>query len=238
MEFIERVSKIQQELKAPKNQRNNFGGYNYRSCEDILEAVKPLLGGLILTLNDEIIQVGDRVYVKATATITDGDHSVSTTANAREPLAKKGMDESQITGAASSYARKYALNGLFDIDDTKDADATNTHGKEDKASHDTEFSKEAKTWKTANTKAVKQAVANGEEHQPAPSKKTIEERTQLSIDWLNSQTPTTYLNATKGQKDYINNLANELRDTGKAELLDNLMAALDRASSIDDSINY
>ena len=117
--------KIQEELKAPKGQYNSFGKYNYRSCEDILEAVKPLLQAhsCTLTLSDDIVQVGERYYVKATATIvTDNGESVAVTAFARESLDKKGMDDSQITGTASSYARKYALNGLFLIDDTKDAD--------------------------------------------------------------------------------------------------------------------
>ena len=119
---MEKLAKIQKELKAPKGQLNKFGGYNYRSCEDILEAVKPLLDGAILTLQDEIINIGNRFYVKATATFTDGTYTHSVTAMAREPETKKDMDESQITGMASSYARKYALNGLFCIDDTKDAD--------------------------------------------------------------------------------------------------------------------
>ena len=121
---------IQSSLKAPKNQRNNFGGYNYRSCEDIMEAVKPLLKEVncSLTLSDEIVQVADRIYVKATATLrTPSGETYQNTAFAREALAKKGMDESQVTGAASSYARKYALNGLFCIDDTKDADALNVN---------------------------------------------------------------------------------------------------------------
>lgn len=115
---------VQFKLKAPKGQVNSFGHYNYRSCEDILEAVKPLLheAGLTLTLSDDVIAVGNRVYVKATATVTDGAESVSNTAFAREAESKKGMDDSQVTGTASSYARKYALNGLFAIDDTKDAD--------------------------------------------------------------------------------------------------------------------
>ena len=122
---------IQQELKAPKGQFNNFGKYKYRSCEDILEAVKPLLAknNAQLTISDDIVEIGGRVYVKATATLTVGSEIESVTAFAREAETKKGMDESQITGMASSYARKYALNGLFLIDDTKDADATNDHGK-------------------------------------------------------------------------------------------------------------
>ena len=120
--LAEKLAKIQHDLNAPKGQHNKFGGYNYRSCEDILQAVKPLLGDLIITVNDEIVPVADRIYVKATATITDGEHSISTSAYAREALTKKGMDESQITGSTSSYARKYALNGLLLIDDNKDAD--------------------------------------------------------------------------------------------------------------------
>lgn len=122
------LAQIQSELKAPKGQRNTFGMYNYRSCEDILEAVKPLLTerGLVLLITDDIVQIGERYYVRATATIYDADGSyISNSALAREEAVKKGMDASQITGATSSYARKYALNGLFAIDDTKDADATN-----------------------------------------------------------------------------------------------------------------
>ncbi len=120
---------IQSNLKAPKNQYNNFGGYNYRSCEDIMEAVKPLLKDVNCTLmvRDDIVQVENRIYVKATATLrTPSGEKYENTAFAREPESKKGLDESQITGAASSYARKYALNGLFCIDDTKDTDALNT----------------------------------------------------------------------------------------------------------------
>ena len=121
-EFTAQVATIQANLNAPKGQYNSFGGYAYRSAEDILNAVKPLLGGLFLSISDDIIQLGDRFYVKATATITDGEHVHTVSAMAREPITKKGMDESQITGATSSYARKYALNGLFGIDDAKDAD--------------------------------------------------------------------------------------------------------------------
>lgn len=120
----DKLLKIQLELKAPKGQYNSFSKFNYRSAEDILEAVKPLNNaqGLLLTLTDKPILVGDRYYIEATATLTDGDDNIVINAYAREPLSKKGMDESQITGTASSYARKYALNGLYLIDDTKDAD--------------------------------------------------------------------------------------------------------------------
>ncbi|MBE2985329.1 ERF family protein [Campylobacter sp. RM9344] len=126
------LSKIQTELKAPKGQFNKFGGYSYRSCEDITEAVKPLLEKYeaALTISDEIVQTANRIYVKATATLRTKSGEISATAYAREAETKKGMDEAQITGSASSYARKYALNGLFAIDDEKDADATNTHEKE------------------------------------------------------------------------------------------------------------
>lgn len=125
-EFYKKLADIQLKLNAPKNQENKFGNYMYRSCEDILEGVKPLLGDLFLSISDEVIQVGDRFYIKATATITDGESSHSASACARESLDKKGMDSAQVTGATSSYARKYCLNGLFGIDDAKDAD-TNEH---------------------------------------------------------------------------------------------------------------
>jgi hypothetical protein len=128
--------RIQTELKAPKSQFNSFGKYKYRSCEDILEGVKPLLRDYecVITVADEMVLIGERYYVKATATIHDciSGESFFNTALAREEEKKAGMDTSQVTGATSSYARKYALNGLLAIDDTKDSDATNTHGKEPK----------------------------------------------------------------------------------------------------------
>ena len=131
MSINEKLLKVQVELKAPKSQRNNFGNYNYRSCEDILESVKPLLlkNGLTLTISDDIVLIGDRYYVKATATVSDGDGEINVYAYAREELERKGMDASQVTGSTSSYARKYALNGLFAIDDTKDADTLNVETK-------------------------------------------------------------------------------------------------------------
>lgn len=125
---------IQSELKAPKNQRNNFGKYNYRNCEDILNALKPHLMKYkcVVLLTDDLVLIGDRFYIKATAKLVDAesDNTISVNAYAREEETKKGMDSSQITGSASSYARKYALNGLFAIDDTKDSDYTNQFGKE------------------------------------------------------------------------------------------------------------
>ena len=130
MDIYEKLVDIQGRLKAPKNQRNNFGNYNYRSCEDILEAVKPLLTEhkLVLTINDFIENHGV-LFVHATATLSDGEKTISVSAQAGIDVNKKGMDIAQSFGSSSSYARKYALNGLFLIDDTKDSDATNTHGK-------------------------------------------------------------------------------------------------------------
>lgn len=125
--IFEKLSKVQAELNAPKSRHNKFGNYDYRSCEDILQAVKPLLAanGLVLILNDEIIERAGRFYVESTATIYEMEtlETLRATAYARESESKSGMDAAQITGAASSYARKYALNALFNIDDTKDADA-------------------------------------------------------------------------------------------------------------------
>lgn len=133
--FMKRVSAAQAELKAPKNQMNKFGGYKYRSCEDILEAAKPVLAknGIVLTVSDSIIQVGTRYYIQATAILhdTESEATLENSAFAREAETKKGMDDSQVTGTASSYARKYALNGLLCIDDTKDAD-TDEYGKQTK----------------------------------------------------------------------------------------------------------
>lgn len=128
---MEKLQTIQAELKAPKNQRNNFGKYNYRSCEDILEAVKPLLDKqkCTLTISDEIKEVGGITFVEAVAIISDGESQVHVKAQAGIDINRKGMDIAQSFGSSSSYARKYALNGLFLIDDTKDADATNNHGK-------------------------------------------------------------------------------------------------------------
>ena len=129
MSVHDKLKEIQKKLKAPKNQKNTFGGYKYRSCEDVLEAVKPLLyeQNCTLTINDEMVAVLDSAYIQATATLTDCEsgEGVTATAYAREQETAKGMSDPQITGSCSSYARKYALNGLFCIDDTKDADATN-----------------------------------------------------------------------------------------------------------------
>ncbi|MDX8383669.1 MAG: ERF family protein [Ghiorsea sp.] len=163
--IIEALNKIQQELKAPKGQFNGFGKYKYRSCEDILEAVKPFLIQSTITLSDDVVEVGGRVYVKATATFSTCEDRFQVTAFAREALTKKGMDDSQITGTASSYARKYALNGLLSIDDTKDADTNEAHhnmSQQQPAQQqaqafysDTAFNKNLQTWIDAITSGAK-----------------------------------------------------------------------------------
>ena len=148
---------IQSTLKAPKGQFNSFGKYKYRSCEDILESVKPLLSkhDCALVITDDIVMLGDRIYVKATAKLISGSEQVESSAFAREEDAKKGMDSSQVTGAASSYARKYALNGLFCIDDTKDSDATN-NGHQETSERD----KAVKEAKASTTMKELEAVWN------------------------------------------------------------------------------
>ena len=136
MGIYEKLLNIQTTLKAPKGQFNKFGNYKYRNCEDILESLKPLLSDnkVVVLLNDDIVAINDRIYVKATVTLKDtkSDEKIETTAFAREEETKKGMDVSQITGSASSYARKYALNAMFAIDDTKDSDTTNQGQNEQK----------------------------------------------------------------------------------------------------------
>lgn len=185
--FYSLITKVQSELKAPKGQFNKFGGYKYRNCEDILEAVKPLLSklGLVITINDELINMGNRFYIKATATISDGENSISNSALAREAETKKGMDESQITGAASSYARKYALNGLLLIDDTKDADATETHGKEE--------TKEVNETKSFSSKAKELSDKKLDE-----TVKTITEPKKSSGGWAAARKKTTETTPSKG----------------------------------------
>lgn len=152
------LAKIQRELKAPKNQKNSFGNYNYRSCEDILEALKPLLNGFVLTITDEVVNVGDRYYVKATAIFSNGAHSIENTAFAREAETKKGMDDAQITGSASSYARKYALNGLFAIDDTKDADTMDNREVKPKQSAVNNYRASVSTGELASPKQIAMIV--------------------------------------------------------------------------------
>ena len=159
MEFNEKIIAIQSELKAPKNQYNNFGKYKYRNCEDILEAIKPLLQkyGLVQYITDSIECVGNRYYIKANVIVTDGKKMQDVFAYAREPENKKGMDESQITGTASSYARKYALNGMWLIDDTKDAD-TDEHTNQTKSEYRPVLKPDTDKWMKALHSLAKGAV--------------------------------------------------------------------------------
>lgn len=142
LSFHQKMVLLISELKAPKGQKNKFGNYNFRSAEDIMEAVKPLAVkyDLLPNLTDELIKIGDRYYIKATASITDGVDTISAVGYARESESKKGMDDSQVTGTASSYARKYAMNGLYQIDDTKDAD-TNEYKQQNDSATPTQITK-------------------------------------------------------------------------------------------------
>nr|DAF22234.1 MAG TPA: ERF superfamily protein [Caudoviricetes sp.] len=191
MEFIEKIVAIQSELKAPKGQYNSFGKYNYRSCEDILEGVKPLLTkhGLVLTIQDSIDLIGDRFYVKATATITDGKEQLSTSAYARESLDKKGMDASQVTGATSSYARKYALNGLLAIDDTKDADTMDNSKKPVQQTQETVYN-----WQTLKARATQGGISEDdlvryvtETFKVSKPSELKQEHYQQAFNWVNAQ---------------------------------------------------
>lgn len=191
MEFIEKIVAIQSELKAPKGQYNSFGKYNYRSCEDILEGVKPLLAkhGLVLTIQDSIDLIGDRFYVKATATITDGKEQLSTSAYARESLDKKGMDASQVTGATSSYARKYALNGLLAIDDTKDADTMDNSKKPVQQTQETVYN-----WQTLKARATQGGISEDdlvhyvtETFKVSKPSELKQEHYQQAFNWVNAQ---------------------------------------------------
>lgn len=166
MTLHEKLKEIQSTLDAPKNRRNTFGNYNYRSAEDILEALKPLLKAQDCTLkiSDELVNIGDRYYIKATAEINDGTDKESSTGYAREEETKKGMDGSQITGASSSYARKYALNGLFLIDDGQDSDSTNTHDKTEVKEEKKEYPKSDVKWYndvTKNLETWRTMIAEG-----------------------------------------------------------------------------
>ena len=189
--LTQKVGDIQHKLKAPKGQYNSFGKYNYRSCEDILEGVKPLLKehNLALLIDDEIVQIGERYYVKATAKITDGREFVSATAYAREPDAKKGMDESQITGATSSYARKYALNALLCIDDTKDADTMDNSKKPVQQTQETVYN-----WNSLKARAVQGGISEEElvhyvteTFKVSKPSELKQEHYQQAFNWVNAK---------------------------------------------------
>lgn len=165
MELLLKLVKIQSELNAPKGQYNSFGNYKYRSCEDIVDAVKPILkeSNCVLLLSDEVVLVGDRYYVKATATLLDAEtgQTHSSSALAREEETKKGMDASQITGSASSYARKYALNGLFAIDDEKDADTKDNSDKQSKPNQKQSTEQQPQSDKITTDQLIQKAKSKG-----------------------------------------------------------------------------
>lgn len=196
MQIYTKLATIQKKLKCEKSQYNSFGKYKYRSCEDILKAVKPLLDETktVLTLSDELVAIGERYYVKATATLLDTEESkdvpfISTTAYAREEETKKGMDGSQITGTASSYARKYALGGLFDIDDGIDSDVTNT-GEAKTARAKTSVQQKSKIDFDAIDERIKNATTADEVRKiyagvPKPLQKYFEEKCKDRIIDIN-----------------------------------------------------
>lgn len=237
---MQRLIDIQQKLNAPKNLYNNFGGYAYRSCEGILEAVKPLLNEneLTLVLTDTVENIGNFNYIKATAILigSQGDILKEVSAYAREEENKKGMDAAQITGAASSYARKYALNGLFLIDDTKDADATNTHGKDEPKKEKPQFAVDASNSKRATTNAIKQAKKEGLSElppKPQPTAKELEEKEKKFNDWYKTLENKGLSNS---QIDYVNSFIKELEKAGlKAKAIE-VQAKLDAKIGVDDLI--
>ena len=217
---MEKLTKIQYELKAPKKQYNSFGKYNYRSCEDILDALKPLLNkyNASVIIADDILQIGTRFYVKATATFIDNEtgQQKMATALAREPESKKGMDESQITGTASSYARKYCLNGLFLIDDTKDADTDENRNEQTarqarqqkpkqekpKQPAEKEFNPNEVTEKHAKLNAVKSLCKQGKISEQAiinvfrqkkPNLQSIDELAENQLLWILKEENWVYL---------------------------------------------
>ncbi len=193
MNIYEKLSNVQTELKAPKNQFNGFGKYKYRNCEDILEAVKPLLAKnkLTMIISDEIVHISERFYVRATATLIDVEtgETMIASKNAREEDTKKGMDASQLTGSTSSYAIKYALSGLFLIDDTKDADATNNHGNdqknENKDTNKSDKQQQKKETKKITIDTYLEAIRKYEKEYQTEIKDYLVDKALLEIEDLN-----------------------------------------------------
>jgi len=185
--LVKTLAKIQKELKAPKNQHNKFADFYYRSCEDILEAVKPLLNGAVLVISDDLINFNERYYVKATATLRANGDEISATAYARETETKKGMDPAQITGSASSYARKYALNGLFLIDDNKDPDTRDNTKK-----GSTKIQKKTGTTQSpATAPQINKIMSMAYAMWPKEDKPEVTLRAQAIIDWFAGHKPLT-----------------------------------------------
>ena len=189
MNIYEKLSVVQTELRAPKNQFNGFGKYKYRNCEDILEAVKPLLAKnkLTMLISDEIEHIGERFYIKATVTLFDVEtgETIITSKLAREEETKKGMDASQLTGSTSSYAAKYALNGLFLIDDTKDADATNNHGNDQKNENKNDKPTQKKGTKKITIDTYLEAIRKYEKEYQTEIKDYLVDKALMEIEDLN-----------------------------------------------------
>lgn len=202
---------MQRHLKAPKGQYNKFGGYSYRSCEDILDAAKKVLPeGFFINVSDVVQLIGDRYYVKATALISNGTESISTEAYARESQDKKGMDAAQITGSASSYARKYALNGLFCIDDTKDAD---TEEIKNQADGQAKKESEHKDKLEAVLKSKRQHIAAIGKCTSAEELRQWHSNNLKRInDWFNKKTNTQYLPHFQDILDYYNETLSTLEE--------------------------
>lgn len=202
------LTKVQSELKAPKGQFNKFGNYKYRSCEDILEAVKPLLSkhGASITVSDEIVSIGDRIYVKATAKFVCLGGQIDVSAFAREEEQQKGMASAQITGSTSSYARKYALNGLLLIDDTQDDDASNKHGKDEQ---------DKKPEPKKPTPKAEQPKLD------AKPKLTVDERKGKMLVILESE-PTNGILRCILEKYVVENFGTDASESKNADLLENL----------------
>ena len=203
MNIYEKLGVIQSKLKAPKGQYNTFGQYKYRSCEDILEAVKPLLAETktVLSVTDRIEVVGDRIYVRAETHLNDCEDSgeITTVAYAREEESKKGMDSSQVTGAASSYARKYALNGLFCIDDNKDSDSTNTGDKGKASGKKADPAKETEMISSENIMSIKNIIDK------YPESKLIDQiKVRFKVEDIKSLTKEKGLKCLKMLIDYDN----------------------------------
>lgn len=231
--IYKKLMAVQSELKAPKGQYNKFGGYNYRSCEDILEAVKPLLNkhGLVLVLTDSVSEQGDRFYVRAEARLIDADNGdeIKTNAYAREALTRKGMDDSQVTGSTSSYARKYALNGLFCIDDNKDADTWNNapQGRSN-ARNDSP--------KGNYTKAGRQAEKTAS--QPAQTKKTpttVHDYYELTIEWARAHRAIAFIGPLLNEK-FHKGKFEELTLPEAQAFYNNLESLIKEAQAKDDEI--
>nr|DAW99718.1 MAG TPA: ERF superfamily protein [Caudoviricetes sp.] len=231
--IYKKLMAVQSELKAPKGQYNKFGGYNYRSCEDILEAVKPLLNkhGLVLVLTDSVSEQGDRFYVRAEARLIDADNGdeIKTNAYAREALTRKGMDDSQVTGSTSSYARKYALNGLFCIDDNKDADTWNNapQGRSN-ARNDSPKGNYAKAGRQAEKTAS----------QPAQTKKTpttVHDYYELTIEWARAHRAIAFIGPLLNEK-FHKGKFEELTLPEAQAFYNNLESLVKEAQAKDDEI--